>query len=44
MTASVGSKFQSARINDLELVSRIFASWNQLAAWLRQLKSLQMAA
>ena len=33
-----------ARVNDLELVSRIFASWNQIHGWLRRLEGLRCAA
>ena len=40
---SLGCEFQPSRINDLERVSQMFASWNQIAAWLRQLDRLRAA-
>jgi hypothetical protein len=40
----VGWRFQSFRINDLELVDQNIASWNQIALWLRQLQELRPAA
>jgi len=33
-----------ARQNSLQLVSGIFASWNQLEGWLRQVEVLRTAA
>jgi hypothetical protein len=32
------------RINDLALASLTFASWNQTAAWLRQIEGIRVAA
>jgi hypothetical protein len=43
-THYLGSRFRSFQINELELVSRIFASWNQLDGWLRQVEQLRRAA
>jgi hypothetical protein len=34
----------SACIHERRLVSRIFASWNQIVLWLRQVDELQKAA
>jgi hypothetical protein len=31
-------------MNNLELVSLIFASWNQMSSWLRQVERLRHAA
>jgi hypothetical protein len=39
-----GSRFQSFGINWLELVSRIFASWNRIGEWLRRLEQLRKVA
>jgi hypothetical protein len=39
-----GSKFQSVGMNGLEVVSRTFASWNQLDRWLRQVEGLRRVA
>jgi len=38
------TRLQSFGINGLELVSRIFASWNQLDGWLRAMDSLRRVA
>jgi hypothetical protein len=35
---------QSFKINDLEVVDQIFASWNQIAICLRHLDDLRSAA
>ena len=43
-TNGVGSRFQSFRINDLEMVDQNSASWNQLSGWLREIASLREAA
>ena len=40
----VGPRFQSFRINDLELVAQIFPRWNPLASWMRQIEDFQRAA
>ncbi len=40
----VGWRFQSFGINDLEMVDQMFASWNQVACWLRRLEELKRAA
>jgi len=40
----VGWRFQSFRINDLELVAQIFTSWNPLGCWLRSVDELRNAA
>jgi hypothetical protein len=40
----VGWRFQSFRINDLEMVDQNSASWNQIAGWLRQLDLIRTAA
>ena len=32
----VGSRFQSFKINDLEMVAQIFPRWNRLEDWLRE--------
>ena len=40
----VGWRFQSFRINDLELVAQIFTSWNPLTSWMRQLEGFRAAA
>lgn len=40
----VGLRFQSFRINSLELVDQNSASWNHVANWLRQVDQLQQAA
>jgi hypothetical protein len=37
----VGWRFQPFRINDLEMVDQMFASWNRIASWLRQIDGLQ---
>ena len=34
-------QFQSFRINDLEMVDQMFASWNRIASWLRQIDGFQ---
>jgi len=39
----LGLEFRSFRISGLELVSLIFASWNQLAGWLSQIEGLRAA-
>ena len=36
-----GSRFQSFGINDLEMVDQMFASWNRIASWLRQIDGFQ---
>ena len=33
-----------ANLNEVKLVSRIFASWNHLDGWLRQVEALRRAA
>jgi hypothetical protein len=38
------TRLQSFGINGLELVSRIFVSWNQLDGWLRQVEELRRVA
>ena len=40
----VGGRFQTFRINDLELVTQIFPRWNQVADWLREAERFSMAA
>jgi hypothetical protein len=40
----VGWRFQSFRINDLELVAQTIASWNQIASWMKQLECLRRTA
>jgi hypothetical protein len=40
----VGWRFQSFKINDLEMVDQNSASWNQIAGWLRQLDLVRSAA
>ncbi len=42
--ACLGSRFRLFGINKLELVSRIFTSWNRVAEWLRLLHALKDAA
>ena len=37
-------EFSCFGINKLEMVSRIFASWNQLDGWLRQVECLRLVA
>jgi hypothetical protein len=36
-----GVSLSAFRINDFELVTLTFASWNQIAAWLRQLDRMR---
>ncbi len=43
-TSEVGGRFQSFGITDLKVVTLMFASWNQIGEWLRQLNSLRPAA
>ena len=43
-TNGVGSRFQSFRINDLEMVAQIFPRWNPLTSWMRQIEDFQTAA
>jgi hypothetical protein len=40
----LGSKFRSCGINELELVTLTFVSWNQLGRWLTLLDTLRHAA
>ena len=40
----VGRRFQSSRVNDLELVDLTGASWNRVVQWMRQLESLSQAS
>ena len=40
----VGRRFQSFRINSLELVDQNIASWNQVTEWLQRLERLQRAS
>ena len=40
----VGRRFQSFRINDLEMVAQIFPRWNPLTSWMRQIEDFQRAA
>jgi hypothetical protein len=40
----VGLRFQSFRINDLELVAQICPRWNRLTSWVRQIEDFQRAA
>jgi hypothetical protein len=40
----VGWRFQSFRINNLEMVDQNSVSWNQINEWLRQLNRLLAAA
>ena len=40
----VGSRFQSFKINDLEMVAQNSRSWNQIAYWLKRLDTLRLAA
>ena len=40
----VGWRFQSFRINGLELVAQIFPRWNPLTSWMRQIEDFQRAA
>ena len=44
MTASAASDLCAFRINDFELVSLNFTSWNQIASFLRRLDRLRVAA
>jgi hypothetical protein len=39
----VGAEIQLFEINSLEVVSQTFASWNQIAGWLRRLEALERA-
>ena len=43
-TNGVGSRFQSFRFDDLEMVDQNSASWNPLISWLRRIESLRSAA
>jgi hypothetical protein len=40
----VGWRFQSFKINDLEMVAQIFPRWNPLTSWMRQIEDFQRAA
>jgi hypothetical protein len=40
----VGRRFQSLRINDLELVDQICPRWNPLSSWMRRIEDFQRAA
>jgi hypothetical protein len=40
----VGWRFQSFKINDLELVDQNSASWNRLAHWFGLMEALKKAA
>ena len=40
----VGWRFQSFKINDLEMVAQIFPTWNPLTSWMRQIEDFQRAA
>jgi hypothetical protein len=40
----LGSRFRSFEINELELVSLNFTSWNQVTGWLRTVGELRRAA
>jgi hypothetical protein len=35
--------FPSAKLREREMVSQIFASWNQMVSWLSQLQRLRRA-
>jgi len=39
----VGWRFQSLRINGLEMVDLTFASWNPVISWLRGIERLKLA-
>jgi hypothetical protein len=39
-----GADFQLFRINSLEVVDRIFSSWNPLINWLRRIEGLKEIA
>ena len=41
---TLGTDFQSFRINDLEMVDQTEASWNPLISWLRWMDSLRQVA
>jgi hypothetical protein len=40
----VGWRFQSFKINDLEMVAQIFTRWNRLTNWLREAERFSAAA
>jgi hypothetical protein len=40
----VGGRFQSFKINDLEMVAQILPRWNPLTSWMRQIEDFQKAA
>ena len=40
----VGWRFQSFRINDLEMVAQICPRWNPLPSWMRLIEDFQRAA
>jgi hypothetical protein len=40
----VGWRFQSFKINDLEMVAQIFPRWNRVADWLREAEGYAAAA
>jgi len=40
----VGWRFQSFKINDLEMVDQNSVSWNQIGLWIRKLDALRGAA
>lgn len=42
--SSLRCRFRSFGINELEVASRIFGSWNQMEGWLRQVDGLRHAA
>jgi hypothetical protein len=39
-----GFRLATGEVKESRMVSRIFASWNQMAAWLRGVATLQNAA
>ena len=40
----VGWRFQSFKINDLEMVDQNNGSWNRIAGWLRHIDQLRLGA
>jgi hypothetical protein len=40
----VGGRFQSFRINDLEMVAQICPRWNRTTGWLKGLDEFRIAA
>jgi hypothetical protein len=43
-TNGVGVRFQSFRINDLEMVAQICPRWNRVADWLKEAERFSTAA